>query len=158
MQVSEIMTQQIGSCRPESSLEDAAQLMWNRDCGVVPVTTGDGINRPVGIITDRDICMCAMFQGKPLRELRVDQAMSREVRACRPQDTIAQAGQLMRDAQVRRLPVVDGTGSLIGILSLSDIAREAAREEASPSKYVTDGEVNFTMATICQPSGFGAHA
>src|SRR5262249_23135759 len=138
--------------------DEAALLMWDCDCGAVPVIAGDSVGQPVGVITDRDICMCALFQGKPLRDLRVDQAMSRGILTCRSEDSIAQAEQAMREARIRRLPVVDSEGSLVGMLSLADIAREAAREQASSSKDITDTEVNLTIAAICQPSASGAHA
>jgi CBS-domain-containing membrane protein len=103
--------------------------------------------------TDRDICMCALFLGKPLRELTVSEAMARQVISIRPNDSIAAAERAMQDAQVRRLPVINERGSLVGILSLSDIAREAAREQTSPRRRVTGAEVNDTLAAICQPNG-----
>ena len=152
MRVKELMTQQIQSCRPDDSLELAAQLMWDHDCGCIPVCAGDGASRTIGMITDRDICMGALFQGKPLRELRVSDAMARKVLACRPQDTLAEAEKAMRDARIRRLPVLDDQGSLIGMLSLADLAREATRERSQSRKEVTEVEVNNTLAAICEPT------
>jgi CBS-domain-containing membrane protein len=150
MQVNEIMTRQVQSCHPEDSLERAAQLMWDHDCGCVPVCeASDGFNRAVGVITDRDICMGALFQGKPLRDLRVRDAMARQLLACQPQHSLEQAAKAMRDARVRRLPVVDDQGALIGMLSLADIAREAAAEQSQPHREVTELEVNDTLAAIC---------
>jgi len=152
MRVHELMTQQIQSCRPDDSLELAAQLMWDHDCGCIPVCAGDGASRTIGVITDRDICMGALFQGRPLRELRVSDAMARRLLACRPQDTLAEAEKAMRDARIRRLPVLDDQGSLIGMLSLADLAREAMREQSQPGRDLTEAEVNGTLAAICEPT------
>jgi CBS-domain-containing membrane protein len=150
MQVNEIMTRQVQSCRPDDSLERAAQLMWDYDCGCVPVCEGgDGVSRAIGVITDRDICMGALFQGKPLRELRVRNAMAQQLLACQPQHSLEQAERAMRNARVRRLPVIDDQGNLIGMLSLADIAREAAAEQSQSKREVTELEVNDTLAAIC---------
>jgi len=150
MQVNEIMTREVQSCRPDDSLERAAQLMWDHDCGCVPVCdSSNGINRAVGVITDRDICMGALFQGKPLRDLRVRDAMAQQLLSCQPQHSLEQAARAMRDARVRRLPVVNDQGALIGMLSLADIAREAAAEQSQPKREVTEFEVNDTLAAIC---------
>lgn len=154
MRVKDIMTRQVQSCRPGDSLERAAQLMWDHDCGCVPVCSdaGNGEGWTVGVITDRDICMHALFQGKPIRDLRVGDAMAKEVRVCRPDDSIAQAEKIMQEARIRRLPVVEATGALIGMISLADLARHAAWERTRPHKDITDGEVGDTLAAICEPT------
>ena len=66
MRVDQIMTEQVSWCGTEDSLAQAAQLMWNHDCGCLPVCSGNGENRVVGVVTDRDICMSALFMSKPL--------------------------------------------------------------------------------------------
>ena len=152
MRVDEIMTRTIHSCSPQDTLEGAAQIMWEHDCGCVPVCEGSGSRRVIGTITDRDICMSALFRGKPLREIAVSDAMAREVQSCRAEDSLAQAEKAMRNGQIRRVPVIDDQGSLIGMLSLADIAREAAREQTRPRREVTEVEVNETLAAICNPS------
>jgi CBS domain-containing protein len=151
MQVEQLMTTQVRSCRSEDTLEHAAQLMWNHDCGCLPVCSGNGVARTVGVITDRDIVMCALFHGEPLRELHVSDAMAEHVLVCRPDDSLATAEKTMRVARIRRLPVVDDGGALIGMISLADLAREAAREQARSRKEVTAAEVNDTLAVICEP-------
>ena len=152
MRVQDLMTQQVQSCRPEDSLESAAQMMWDHDCGCIPVCTGgnNGARQMMGVITDRDICMHSLFQGKTLRDLRVSDAMAKEVRVCRPDDSLAQAEKTMREARIRRLPVVDEKGGLIGMISLADLAREAARERTRPRKDITETEVGDTLAAICE--------
>jgi CBS domain-containing protein len=152
MRVEQLMTKQVRSCRPDDTLERAAQLMWDHDCGSLPVCAGNDASRTVGIITDRDIAMCGMFHPKPLRDLPVSEAMARNPRTCRPTDGIEDAEKIMREAQIRRLPVVDDDGRLIGMISLADLAREAARERARPSPRVTDTEIGDTLAAICTAS------
>lgn len=152
MRVEQIMTKQVSSCSPDTSLAEAAQLMWDHDCGCLPVCTQNGASRVAAVITDRDICMAALFKGQPLYELRVADAMSRQLRACRPGDSVVDAENTMRKARIRRLPVIDEQGSLLGMISLADLAREAAREDHSPKQEVTEMEVGDTLAAICQPS------
>ena len=150
MRVDQIMTREISTCRQDDSLERAAQLMWDEDCGCVPVVSGDGTLRIEGLITDRDICMCALFEGKPLQELRVAQAMAKQVLACKASDPVGVAERAMAEGRVRRLPVLDEENSLIGMLSIADLAREAARGTGS-QKAVMESEIRDTLAAICQP-------
>lgn len=152
MRVDRIMTKQVSSCSTEDTLVQAAQLMWDHDCGCLPVCSGNGANRVVGVITDRDICMSALFKGKPLYQLRVTDAMSRQLQACRPGDSLTDAEKIMSQARIRRLPVVDEQGSLVGMISLADLAREAARESTSPKQEITETEVGDTLAAICEPT------
>lgn len=152
MRVEQIMTKQVSSCSPDNTLAEAAQLMWNHDCGCLPVCSSNGASRVVGVITDRDICMSALFKGQPLYELRVSDAMSRQLQTCRPGDSLADAERAMREARIRRLPVIDAQGALLGMISLADLAREAQRENTSPKQEITETEVGDTLAAICQPS------
>ena len=149
MTIGEIMTRMVMTCSPDETLVRAADLMWNYDCGSVPVIDGD--RRVVGFLTDRDICMAAYTQGKPLRDIRVCEAMANEVYSCMADDSIAEAEEIMRVRRVRRLPVIDLDGRLLGLVSLNDIAREAVREQSRRKKDVTPSEVGTTLAAICQP-------
>jgi CBS domain-containing protein len=158
MRVEQLMTKTVQSCRPDDSLEHAAQLMWSYDCGCLPVCTADGVSYVVGVVTDRDICMSALFQGKPLRDLRVADAMAKRLVTCHPGDGLARAETAMRKAQIRRMPVVDEENALVGIVSLADLAREADREQTAPHPQVTEEEVADTLAAICVPKGQWATA
>jgi len=151
MRVEELMTKQVKWCGPGDTLDRAAQLMWDNDCGCLPVCAGDGVNRVVGVITDRDICMSALFQGKPLHDLHVEDAMARQLLACRPSDSLVDVEKTLRQARIRRLPVVDEQGALIGMIALADLAREAARESTAAKQEITETEVGDTLAAICQP-------
>ena len=150
MRVEQIMSRPAVTCRQDDALDTAAGLMWDNDCGVVPVVGDDGA--VVGILTDRDICMAAYTQGKHLRAIPVSRAMAKQVFSCRPDHSLEAAEGLMTERRVRRLPVVDGVGHLVGVISLNDIAREAA---SSPKGNGAQREVANTLAAICQPR---AHA
>jgi CBS domain-containing protein len=121
MEVREVMTNDVQTCRSVDSVHRAAQIMWEHDCGCVPVVEDDGAI--VAVITDRDICMAAYTQGRSLLDVAVGSAASRNLVTVRDNDSLQQAAQLMHDAQVRRLPVIGADGRLVGILSLGDLAR-----------------------------------
>ncbi len=148
MQVEQLMTRAVQCCSPTDSLERAAQLMWDYDCGCLPVCEDDGARRVIGVITDRDVCMGALFQARPLREITVADSMAKQVIACLPEDSLEEAEGTMRAARVRRLPVVDEDSQLIGILSLADIARESTALRAT-SDAPTVLQLTDTLAHIC---------
>jgi len=149
MNVEDLMTSHVKTCGPEDSLETAARLMWENDCGCVPVTDEQG--RVLAMLTDRDACMAALTQGRTLGEIRVSTAMSGSLHAVGPHDALARAEQLMQEFQVRRVPVVDRNGHLVGLLSMNDIAREAARERPLRQRSVTSDDVTLTVAAVCRP-------
>jgi len=120
--VRSLMTTHVRTCGCDDSLNHAAHLMWNNDCGLIPVLSFD---RVVGVVTDRDICMATYTQGKAPGELRVDSAMSKEVISCLPDDSLGSALANMGDKRVRRLPVITAEGKLIGILTSADVLRWA---------------------------------
>jgi CBS domain-containing protein len=133
-------------------------MMRDNDCGCLPVTAGDESQTVVGMITDRDICVVAQSQGKPLTEIPVRDAMAKGVWACNPGDAPDEAEAIMREARVRRLPVVDEADHLLGLLSLADLAREAARQHWSKHREITEAEVGAVLATICEPREIGRPA
>ncbi len=118
MRVSDCMTRDVRMANPNETLRDAAQLMAELDAGVLPVSDGD---RLVGMITDRDICIRAVAQGKG-PDTKVSDIMSREVRYCFDDEESDAVLRNMGDIQVRRLPVLNREKRLIGIVSLADLA------------------------------------
>ncbi len=150
MRVEQIMARPVQFCGPEDSLAHAAQLMWEHDCGCLPVVAGGAGGSVAGMITDRDICMCALFQKRPLEDLRVSTAMAKQVQVCRPYDDLRSAEETMRAARIRRLPVVDDDGVLIGMISLADLAQEALRERDSSKREISEKAVGHTLAAICR--------
>ncbi len=152
MKVEQLMTRNVKACSEAETLNHAAQLMWEADCGFIPVISTNGDGALVGVVTDRDIAMAAYTQGKQLWGIPVGTAMARKVIACHAKDGISQAEAIMRDNRIRRLPVLDEKERLVGILSLNDIAREAERETAAGKRAeVSLDEVSRTLASLCQP-------
>jgi CBS-domain-containing membrane protein len=145
------MTVDVKTCTLHDTLDDAARIMWDHDCGCVPVIGDDG--KVAGMITDRDVCMSGWIQGRPLSELRVAIAMSDALHACGPRDSLEQARSIMKDRRVRRLPVVDPHGRIVGILSLNDLALAAVNHPLRASEWVTTREVGETLAAVCRPHG-----
>lgn len=140
------MSEPAMTCRTSDCLNTAARLMWEHDCGAIPVTGDDG--QLVGIVTDRDICMAAYTRGATLHDIAVSDAMARNVVSCQADDSLDAAERLMSAHQVRRLPVVDRDQRPIGMLSMNDIARSAA---SSRKKNGLEREVVQTLAAICEP-------
>jgi CBS domain-containing protein len=120
MNVAQLMTSPAETCRSTDTLNRAAQIMWEHDCGAVPVVDDDG--RPIATVTDRDICMATYTQGRALPDIPVSLAMSQTIVTCHKDEALSKAESLMRTQQIRRLPVVDDEGRVVGILSLNDIA------------------------------------
>ena len=145
MKVESVMSKEVGRCLQSETLNEAARVMWERDCGIVPIVESRETGRVVGVITDRDICVAAYTQGRRLAEIPITEVMAKRVVSCRPSDELKAAEQLMRRAQVHRLPVVDASDQLVGLLSLADIARATTRGKPAD---VTAGEVGETLAAI----------
>jgi CBS domain-containing protein len=145
--VHDIMRVRVFTCSLDDTLHRAAQIMWEKDCGCLPVI--DSSRHVHAVITDRDICMAALTQGVALAATQVSSAMSRSLAVCSPDDSVGAAEELMRDRQIRRVPVVDASGMLVGMISLGDIARylrpRAVQAPASAAQLVD------TLAAISEP-------
>jgi CBS domain-containing protein len=153
LKVEDIMTSEVKACRPESDLATAAMIMWERDCGSVPVVNGAGII--VGIITDRDICMAVAFNRRPAFEITVGEIVSGTVYACAPDDDIEIALQIMREQKLRRLPVVSDDGALRGILSINDVILHSKRGESKKGKHVSHKDVMITLKALSEHRASG---
>ena len=148
MKVKEVMTTSAVACSPTNSLADAAGLMWNNDCGILPVITESG--QVVGLVTDRDICMSALLTGRGLSDIPVDNVISGKVLGCKAEDEIHFALKMMRDNKVRRLPVLAADGTLDGMLSLNDLVLRAADGTAKATSELTYGDVIKAYKAICE--------
>jgi CBS domain-containing protein len=120
MKVKDLMTTDVKRCSPDTNLAAAAKIMWEGDCGAVPVT--DERDRVVGVITDRDICIAAATRPRTEGEIEVKDVISTAVYTCAPSDDVRAALETMKARKVRRLPVVEQGGRLVGIVSIHDIA------------------------------------
>jgi CBS domain-containing protein len=124
--VRDSMTSNPKTVDPDGSVREAAQVMKDADTGIVPVVEG---GRLVGTITDRDIAIRVVAEGKDAESSTVAQIASRELVTVDPEQELDEALRLMAKHQVRRLPVVEEDGRLVGILSQADVAREGADAE-----------------------------
>lgn len=146
MKVQEVMTHDVKTCAPDDTLNCAAQIMWEMDCGVAVIINRD--RTPAGIVTDRDICMAAYTQNKPLTELPIRIAMSKAVIACHVDDSVAEVEKLMAQHQIRRLPVVDRGNHVVGVVSLGDLGRLMNKKRANDLSAEMIAE---TLARISTP-------
>ena len=145
MNVEEIMTSDVVACGPTDSLRRAARIMWEADVSCTPVVERGG-RRLVGMLTDRDICTEAVARWRSIDEVEVEAIMRRKVRWCWPDDSIESAEAIMRAYGVRRLAVVDPAGALVGLVSLSDIARHAL--VCPPARSSATEDVVETLAAV----------
>jgi len=145
MKVKSFMTGDVAVCRPGDTMAVAARIMWERDCGVVPVVDNDG--RVAGVVTDRDLCMAALIRDQGLMHMPVHDAMAKDVHCCGPGDDEAKVHAKMREHRVRRLPVVDAEGRLAGMVSLNDLALHAATSKGAVAEK-RRREVFRTLAEV----------
>jgi CBS-domain-containing membrane protein len=152
------MSKDVACVRESETLSAAAKIMWDCDCGSVPVLDEAG-QKLVGMITDRDICMSTWSKDSAPSSIKVADVMSRQISACSPEDNLATAEGIMRSRRVRRVPVVDSAGKIVGMLSLADIARKADRERnQQTSQEITAEEIAATLANVCQERSERPHA
>jgi CBS domain-containing protein len=126
MRVDEVMSR-AKCCREEESARECARLMKQENIGFVPICNDDG--EPVGAVTDRDLAIRILADGRPLDE-RCSAIMTRDVVACRIGDDVDEAERLMRDHRKSRIMVCDDSGKLQGVISLQDIAESESDESA----------------------------
>ena len=148
MKVKEIMTESPKACTLTDNLAQVARLMWEADCGIVPVVAEGG--RVVGLITDRDICMASMTKGRNVSNIVVEDVVSGKVFNCKPNDDIHIALDTMRENKVRRLPVIAADGTLQGMLSMNDVMLRAEETKDKKAAEVSYRDVVNTYKSICQ--------
>jgi CBS domain-containing protein len=124
MRVADVMTRDVAVVRPDDAIRHAAQKMDELNVGVLPVCKG---RRLVGMITDRDITVRATAAGRLPHEAKVEDAMSGDVRWCFEDASTAEVLDMMRQVQIRRVPVIDRDKNLVGLVTLGDLATEEVR-------------------------------
>ena len=150
-QVSEVMTRGVRAMSPADPIVRAAQAMEELDVGVVPVCEDD---RLVGMVTDRDIVVRGIAKGRPVENTPLAEVMSRDPRACFEDQSVDEVLEQMRDAQIRRVPVLDHAQHLVGMLSLGDVAVKADIEGAG----VVLEQVSEPAQPATEPAGAAASA
>jgi CBS domain-containing protein len=150
MKIENVMTRRVVAARADTDLGHVARLMWENDCGSVPVV--DAEDKVVGMVTDRDAFMGAYFGGRTLRELRAAGCMASELVTCLADESAAEVVERMGARRVRRMPVTDAAGRLVGIVSLGDLVNAAARAQKKERKTLQEA-LTEALASICaQPS------
>jgi len=143
MKVEKIMATDVGFCRLEDTLIKTAEIMRQKNCGGVAVV--DAENKVVGIITDRDICIAVAARNKKVSQVKVKELTGGKIIGCAANDKIEDALKKMRKNQLKRLPVTDKSGKLVGILSLTDILISVRKDKKLKKK------VYSTLIAIFQP-------
>jgi CBS domain-containing protein len=147
MTIEPIMTRDVETCAPDSDLAHAAMIMWRRDCGFVPVAEHKS-GRYVGVITDRDICMAGATCHRALHDIRVGEVMNKGTYTCAPTDNVLVALHRLAEGQVRRLPVVDKQGKVVGVLSLNDLILACERGDRKREGSLTYADVMAVLKAI----------
>ena len=143
MRVQEIMTKDPSCVTANATVREAAQLMRTEDVGIVPVVEQGADRKLVGVVTDRDIAIRCVADGRDGASCRVSDVMSGDtLTTCRPNDDVETVMETMGREQVRRIPIIDERGALVGIVSQADVARKAKN----------DDRVGDTVERISRPS------
>ena len=142
MKAREIMTANPRTVTPDMNLPEVARLMQSEDVGIVPVVDAGGSRQLVGVVTDRDIALRVVGEGRDPNSVRVSDVMSTNVRTCREDDSVDDVMDVMGTEQVRRVPIVDERGSLVGIVAQADVVLQAS----------SDKKAERTVEKISQPS------
>jgi CBS domain-containing protein len=143
MQAKEIMSSNPQCCTPDDTLRDAARMMADNDCGCLPVVQDTAGKRVIGVLTDRDIAVRGVARGKT-PDSKVNDVMSPAPACCSAEDDVEVAEKIMIDKQVRRVPVVDADGRVVGMIAQADLARD--------NRAASDREVGRIVEKISEPN------
>jgi CBS domain-containing protein len=141
MKVKDLMTKEPKTCTPETTVAAAAQLMWEGDCGILPVVDDGEL---VGVVTDRDMYIALATQNARASHLRVGAVARTLVATCEPEDDVRLVLDRMKQARVRRLPVIGFGRTVLGILSMNDIVLATSGDTGVSAEEVVD-----TLRAIC---------
>ena len=146
MRVQDVMTKTVASCHSDANLAAAAALMWEHNCGLLPVVGDHG--NITGVITDRDICIALGTRNQLASKVRVSEVAYRPAVFCNADDNIRSALKIMAKEKVRRLPVVNNEGTLVGLLSLDDVTLQARHHGDTDRPPVSFEDVMNTLRAI----------
>ncbi len=142
MKCKDVMTPNPRYCSPQDRSIEPAKIMRDEDVGIVPIADED--KKLLGVVTDRDLCLAVVAEGKNPQEVKVSDTMTEkgELVTCQPEDDIEKAVSLMQENQVRRIPVVDDQNRIVGMIAQADIALKMQKPE----------KVSETVEEISKPS------
>jgi CBS domain-containing protein len=138
------MTTDVATCRSDTNLAAVVKLMWDRDCGFIPVV--DAAGKVAGVITDRDICIASATRRRLPEQITAAEAMRRApIQSAQPEDTIDKALATMKQFKVRRLPVIADDATLKGVISMNDIVLASQQKEGPAA-----ADIVSAFASICE--------
>lgn len=125
MQVKDVMTPDPACCTADTGLQEVAKLMVDHDCGEIPIVDGKETKKPIGVITDRDIVVRSVAKGKNPLDLTAADCLSKPCVTVTPEMSMEECGNILEKNKIRRVPVVDQSGAICGIVAVADIALRA---------------------------------
>ncbi len=148
MKVADVMMRTPASCTAETNLAAAVEILWTRNCGMLPIVNNEG--KVTGVVTDRDICIALGTRDRRASEITVQEIQPEKLFACKADDDIRSALAIISDEKVRRLPVLDEAGKLLGILSLDDVVLHAATSIGGRAPELSSSDVIEYMKRVYQ--------
>ncbi len=139
MQVREIMSENPACCTGDTSLQDVARLMVEHDCGCIPIVGDRESKKPIGMITDRDITVRTVAEGKNPLEMTAGDAMTGDVVCVTPEMSVEECANIMEDRQIRRVAVIDENGACCGMVAQADLALNAPKHASEVVQEVSKG-------------------
>ncbi|MGA8142480.1 MAG: CBS domain-containing protein [Candidatus Acidiferrales bacterium] len=149
MKVNEVMMRTAASCSRNTNLGAAVQILWDRNCGILPVV--DAKQKVIGVVTDRDICIALGTRNRLPGEITVGEVTSGKVFTCAPEDDIRSAMWTMAQEKVRRLPVVTADGKLEGIVSMDDVVAHSESRAGKATSELSHDDVVATLKAVYRP-------
>jgi CBS domain-containing protein len=148
MKARDLMTPDPTTCRPSDDSRAVIEVMRKEDCGIVPITEGNGEHRVVAVVTDRDIALALGERDERPSAVRVSEVMTTDIVSCEPDADLREVSRKMQEAQVRRILVVEG-GRLLGVVSTADLARASTQS----GKDRVGEEVERVMEKVSEDTG-----
>lgn len=148
MKARDLMTSDPTTCRPSDNLKAVISVMRKEDCGMVPITEGNGEQRVTGVATDRDIALALGDRDEKPSAVRVSEVMTTKIVSCEPDADVHEVSRKMQEAQVRRILIVEG-GRLLGVISTADLARASTQS----SKDRVGNEIEKVMEKVSEDTG-----
>ena len=149
MKVSDMMTKTPAHCTPATNLGSAVEILWNRNCGILPVV--DAHERVVSVITDRDICIALGTRNCLPGEITVGDVATQRAICCRADEDVRSALSKMAEVKVRRLPVVDADGKIEGLLSMDDVVERTDLKARVKGNELTPEDVVSALKRLYAP-------
>jgi CBS domain-containing protein len=149
MKVNDVMMRTAASCSPETNLGAAVEILWNRNCGILPVV--DAAEKVTGVVTDRDICIALGTRNRLPGDITVAEVATGRLLTCVPEDSLGTALAIMASGKVRRLPVVTEEGKLQGILSMDDVVVHSATRGGGKANDLSHDDVVETLKKVYRP-------